>query len=290
MLGIDTHPSIGLFISRDAGLRQAGDTNLHGYVRNNPVSYVDSTGLATKKVTGTGGPDGIYGLFATTWDAIKATATARGVTALHIPVISQDYHTQRVTESSHVILTKASYVAGTSFGQIVRQVNDCQNTKCVGVLEFLGHAQGAQGVTIGSGQKNPSSDDTANYIGIGNAEYQARQLRKRVCFCPRCLIVLGSCNMGNWTKSRVNVPQIFADNTACEVVSPGGFSGGFFANLTTPGGMLPGTRATYLDAATHKEETYYERHREYDQDAVHDSAEDTWYVTTRDSTSGTGAR
>lgn len=165
----------------------------------------------------------------------------------------------------------------------MREVNDkCKNNNCVGVLELSGHAQGGQGITIGSGRKNPSSDDTANYISIGNAKYQAQQLKKRVFFCPQCLIILGSCNIGNWTKSRVTVPQIFADNTRCTVISPGGYSQGLFANLTTPGGMLPGTRATHQDPATHREETYYQSHSEYDRGSVHDSAEDTWYVTTPD--------
>lgn len=95
-----------MFASRDPVLYWAGDENLYRYVCNNSVIYVDPTGLATRKVTGTLGPQGMYALFYDTWTAIQASATARRITALHILVISQDFLKQHATDYPDSVLTK----------------------------------------------------------------------------------------------------------------------------------------------------------------------------------------
>ena len=51
----DYDPSIGRWLSKDPILFNGGDTNLYGYVLQDPVNWIDPEGTTQKAIDGGGG-------------------------------------------------------------------------------------------------------------------------------------------------------------------------------------------------------------------------------------------
>lgn len=149
------------------------------------------------------------------------------------------------------------------------------------ILEFGGHAQWSEGVTIGV--EHNKDDD--NYLDSSNVEQFAKDLQNiRLASCPsETLIVLMSCNLGNFTKQdeggqSSSLVQKLSDKTGMPVLSPGGFCRGRWAQHAFTGRHVP----EILQKSGN--ETFYEhfsgRRRKEIETMAHDSIKDRWYYTT----------
>ena len=129
-----------------------------------------------------------------------------------------------------------------------------------------------------------AADDTMNYVDSSNAAFFGGELKKNFHLCGDAIIVLGSCDIGCWTKKTPNVSQAIADATGCTVISPGGFANGYFYNLLGGPGNKPMTYKEYPDSGPYHSKTYTQilnmTKTPYNKDDVYESADDTWYVTT----------
>lgn len=75
---------------------------------------------------------------------------------------------------------------------------------------------------------NSRDPNQATIIDLRNSQSIATALKNTIKFCSPCTIYLLSCNMG---VKKGGIPQIFADQTGCEVFAPRGYC---YPNVSEP--------------------------------------------------------
>jgi len=254
-------PAAGRFVTADPIGYNSGDDNFYRYVENNPVNIIDPNGLATKNISTAEASTVVQ----TAANAIVGTRPGCGKPQ-HVRFLSKQFYDEQMAKYEAArkkgeVAWKpppvwsgkspkdydGTYISGKNFDAIMKDLESIGGSKCISVLEFSGHAQLSDGITIG----DLRYDETEAKYGKGNfwqtyidessakkfAEHLARVFEKNCCK-PK-LLILESCVLGNYTKSDIqnragetiaakSTVQIIANTLEIPVLSPGGYSSGSF--------------------------------------------------------------
>jgi RHS repeat-associated protein len=246
-------PTVGRFLSEDP-LGLLPDANPYRYVGNAPMTHTDPLGLIS------------------TFDA---RTIYDNIIRRHCPgsiglyIESKQFNDQNSADRLKLEAwdpkgpAKPDHVS-TDLTDLEKYIKgEVANGNNVTIIEIGGHADYSGGITIGDTPHDKVRDDPdpnarmKHYIDEGNARLFGVRLRNDA---PNLrLIVLNSCNMGNFADNKGNVPQEVADGARVPVLCPGGFgrAGSLGpkgrADVDATDKPVEGKPATPLDNKTYKE-------------------------------------
>jgi hypothetical protein len=226
----------------------------------------------------------------------------------HVNTISSEFYNQNVENSkaSPIPFTvNPGTVVVNTFGDVI----DATKGKTVSVLATEGHAHGIQGATVGQFTDSNNSVWTVPgggggiaghagapwkriegaYLNTRNAATVAQSWSDNISFSQNAVIVVQSCNLGNWTRMDAigkgpSVPQTIADTTGHYVLTPGGYAGGQFIG---PNGQYfgpaPSTNVLYSRDEKDTPHDYWHSSSEVAKAAkdgrVYNSMKNTYYLS-----------
>jgi hypothetical protein len=283
-------------MSKDLLEFSAADTNLNRYVGNRTTATVDPSGLVSLAIT--------TDVARAYKNMIVEKARAKDSRAVEISFQSAGALKQLNEKMGGVTPVRPPSAADVKGYRRGTQLpcfslkQALQNIKAMGrpvaALEFCGHAQGMEGITVGEELGN-------GYFSPKNVAEFAQALATNVSFTNPAVIILASCNLGNFTKKDsiegrpygISIPQTVANMTGLPVLSPGGYSHSllttsglvtkmypkdnttFYQNYPGGNGALADGRAARVGFGP-SEIKNLKAHYE---DFAYESADDVWYVT-----------
>ncbi len=162
----DYDPEAGRWTSRDPALYEGREANLYGYVGNNPVSFVDRTGMVSFELTGYAGFGGGIKL-AITWDGISAC----GEMGFGVGGGASVDPFGEIDRSGTTLMAEASATAGPIGAGIKHTLDDC------GALKT--EAKACVGPFCAKGDKDYLTGETGIGAEVGgDTDYSVMELLK----------------------------------------------------------------------------------------------------------------
>lgn len=248
-------PTVGKWITEDPIGFDGKDTNLYRYVGNRSIDRLDPNGLTLVSHVST---TQAYGLIKEYLEPF--TYEGKEYQPIHIWAQSHkgDPMPEGTDESRVVFPESLSHLVGV-IEQLLLAVRS-DKCACIGVLELGGHGGG------GTGRQEVGAD----YLTAQNAQGWFKTMSQ--FFCPERLIVLGGCNIGNYTKRTPNLVDELAE-TGSDVLASGGYARGSFW-----GGDEKITRLSESFVSADSHDFYYNASDDLKERAFN-SRNDLWYYT-----------
>jgi len=162
------------------------------------------------------------------------------------------------------------------------------------VIEFVAHSRGGTVVDFGKNDFNDNDVLASGKITYNNAEEIGKRLLKTGMLADDCIIVLSSCNIGNFIlNNKHSIPQSLANGSQRRVIASAGYTtGSWMERGYNPKKIIPDSIKTYIYfksiplpkiATNEKISEDYKSFYQHSSDpkiisyAV-DSQKDTWYL------------
>ena len=234
------------FLSEDPRYLTAGDTNVYRYCGDDPVNATDPSGLADAPLPvvveppptqfqGATGDQDAYNYVHKVVEEVKRTSPD----AIGLPTLSEEFAREHSGNMPGDVWNgKAPYrpsseVLVSHLSNLGDLVSNGPITQRVAVLELGGHASHTESIHFGDkGSGTTAFLDTPLYEYVLDRSTLAEFVKRFKAIFPQdkkpALIVLLSCNLGNFTrmdneKTGTSLVQALANETGVPVLSPGGF-------------------------------------------------------------------